>query len=157
MVAIIVIATRLPPHSILLARDRDGRTRLGAGALHVEATVAGLDVIATQKAHPLDAAGGAGQGVGFWNGEDDRRGAGDEIEKRRRRLATVRGRVQFIGNVAAVTAESNPFCGGVLKIDHIGRGLAHGQSVDLAFELDGEVVTTIGASRRWRECEQSHA
>jgi hypothetical protein len=41
------------------------------------------------------------------------------------------------------------------EINRIGRGPAHGEAVDLAFELGGEIVATISARRRRSECEQS--
>src|SRR5260370_6637057 len=74
---------------IRAARDRDRRVRLGPGAVHVEAAIARLDIVAAEQAHPLDAAGGAAEHIVFWQREDDGRGAGDELEKRRFRLSAV--------------------------------------------------------------------
>ena len=130
------------------ARDRNRRFGFGAAAIHIETAVARLDVVAAEQAHPLDAARRAPQHVVLRQGEDDGGGAGDEIEKGRLWLAAVGLGEQLVGDVAAGAAERDFLGLRVRQIDQVGRGLAHGEAVDLAFELGREIVAAVGARRR---------
>ncbi len=82
---------------------------------------------------------------------DEGRRGGDQFVKFRLRLAAVRLGVQLIAEVAASTAERE-FPGlRVRQIDDVGGGDADLKSIDLAFELGGEIVAAIGPRRRGRE------
>src|SRR5260370_32093141 len=65
------------------ARDRNRRFRLVSRAIHVEAAIAHLDVIAAEKAHPFDAARGAVAHVVFRQGVDNGGGPVSENEESR--------------------------------------------------------------------------
>src|SRR3954451_17315778 len=88
-----VVGIRSAQRFVLLvpaARDRDRGFGFCPRTAHVETAIAGRDVIAVNNSHALDAAGRAFAHVVFGQREDDRGGAGDEIEKGRRRLAATR-------------------------------------------------------------------
>src|SRR5436309_2965367 len=142
-----IVAIRSARPFVLLlpgARDRDRGVGFCPGTAHVEAAIAGRDVIAVNDSHSLDATGRASAHVVFRQREDDRRGAGDEIEKGRRRLAAVRSGEQLVAEVAAGAAERDLLYLRMRKIDHVRCGLADAETIDLAFELEGEIVTEIG-------------
>src|SRR4051812_7262006 len=75
--------------SICAAGNSDRGVGFCPGAAHVETAVAGRDVVAADNAHSVEAAGRALPHVVFWQREDDRGGAGDEFDKRWRRLTAV--------------------------------------------------------------------
>src|SRR5207248_591500 len=103
-----IVAIRSAQPFVLLvpaARDRDRGIGFCPRTAHIETAIPGRDVIAVNDSHAPDAAGRALAHVVFRQREDDRGGAGDEIEKGRRRLAAVRFYEQLIAKVAAGAAE----------------------------------------------------
>src|SRR3954463_16234318 len=99
-----IVAIRSAQPLVLLvpsARNRDRSVGFCPRTAQVEAAIPGRDVIAVNDSHALNAAGRALSHVVFRQREDDRGGAGDEIEKGRRRLAAVRFGEQLVAEVAA--------------------------------------------------------
>ena len=103
------------------------------------------------QAGPLDAARRAFQHVVLRQCEDDGGGAGDQIEKGRRRLAVSLGE-QLIAEILARTAERDFPGVRVRQIDRARGRLANPHSIDLALELTREIVAPIRPRWRCREC-----
>src|SRR5438874_11808701 len=102
-----IVAIRSAQPFVLLvpaARDRDRGFGLCSRATHVETAIPGRDVTSVNNSHSLDAAGRASAHVVFRQRENDRGGAGDEIEKGRRWLAAVRFGEWLVAEVAAGAA-----------------------------------------------------
>jgi hypothetical protein len=127
------------------ARDRDRGVRLGPHAAHVEAAIAHRDVVAGKKSHPFDTARSPIAHVVFRQREDDSAGTSDELEKSGRRLAARGLGEELVRDVAAGATERDFLRQRVRQVDHIGRGLADREVVDLVLELDREIVAAIGA------------
>ena len=128
--------------------DDDRCLRFGPGAAHVEAAVAGRDIVTMNEAHPVDAAGRAFQHVRLRQSEDDGGGAGHEIEERRIGLPAGAPGIELVGQVPAGAAERQLGRLRVGQIDQIGGGAAHRKAVNLAFQLSREVIAGIGPRRR---------
>src|SRR6185312_848133 len=91
------------------------------------------------------------QRVGLGYGEDDGGGPRHQIVKLGLRLATIRPRDQFVGELSVRTAEDQLPGRGMRQEDRIGGSLSDMQAIDLALELSSEVVATVGACRRGRK------
>src|SRR3954462_15499123 len=108
----IVAIRSAQPYVLLVSGGRDGDrgVRFCPRTAHVEAAIPGRDVIAVNDSHELDATRRTLAHVVFRQREDDRGGAGDEIEKGRRRLAAVRFGEQLVAEVAAGAAQRDLLC-----------------------------------------------
>ena len=95
-----------------------------------------------ENADPLDTAARSSQHIVFGQCEDDRCGAGDQIEKGWCRLAAIGFRIQFVGVIVPGAAEPDFPGFRMRQIDHVGRGPADAEPVDLAFKLVGEIVAS---------------
>ena len=130
------------------AGDGDRRLGLGSAAFKVEAAIAHLDSVAAQQPHPLDAAGGASQGVVLRQGEDDGRSTADEVEEAGFWIAAIRLGIEFVLVVAAGTAEREFLGLRVRQIDDVGGGDADLKAVDLVLELACNIVAAVGKGGR---------
>src|SRR6202035_4401627 len=83
--------------------------------------------------------------VALGQGENDGGSAGDEVDEFRLRFAAVGLGVEFVGKVAAGTAERKLLGLRVRQVDDVGGGDADVQAIDLVFELGRDIVTAIGA------------